>query len=339
MHPAQSSDSPSVFRSAAWVQAWIDTWGKDPALQLIDLGGSSNPLEYVYITRQRRKKIIPVNTLTLAGIGCGLISTPRAEYNTMNELIARAGGANDFFKLIKPFSWQQLYLPDVLQGSATETEIHQLAQRRELTLCALKTEPAYAVDSASFDDYLQQLGANTRLAYFNRRKNLVQQGDVNFHEYAISDADHAFALLNNFHVQRWGRPCYSPESQAFMKNFGARLRDQGGHFILQSMQINGTPVSILVDVIWNNTRYNFQSGYAESKYPKIALGALHMGYGIEQAIKQQQIYDFMAGSGKHSNYKQRIATRVQTITTYSLERGFIKTLRQLQQHIQPKAKL
>lgn len=339
MHPAQPSDSPSVFRSAAWVQAWIDTWGKHPALQLIDLGGRSNPLETVYITRQRLKKIIPVNTLSLAGVGCGLISTPRAEYNTLDELITCAGGEKDFFKLIKPLSWQQLYLPDVLQHSSTELHVHQLVQQPTIRLCELKTEPTYAVAISSVDDYLQQLGANTRLAYFNRRKNLARQGDIYFHQYNLGAADDAIAVLNNFHAQRWGRPCYSLESRAFLKNFGARLQDQGGELILQSMQVNSEPVSILVDVIWNNTRYNFQSGYAENKYPKIALGALHMGYAIEQAIANKQVYDFMAGTGKHSDYKKRIATRVQSITTYSLERGFIKTLRQLHQLIQPKARL
>lgn len=334
MQPTQPSDSPSVFRSAAWVQAWIDTWGKHPALQLIDLGGRSNPLETVYITRQRLKKIIPVNTLALAGVGCGVVSTPRAEYNDIDPLVSHAGNLDGFFKAIKPLSWQQLLLPDILQGCLTDGYIEQLVQYKSLNVCALKTEPAYAVDCVGFNDYLQQLGSNTRLAYFNRRKNLAQQGDIHFQNYDINEADQAFALLNDFHLQRWGKPCYSVASQSFMKNFGARLKDQGGHFILQSMHVNGEVVSILVDVIWKNTRYNFQSGYAENKYPKIALGAIHMGYGIEEAITNQQIYDFMAGEGKHSDYKKRIATRVQTINTYSVERGFVKTLRQLQQRIQ-----
>jgi len=334
MQPTQPSDYPSVFRSAAWVQAWIDTWGKHPALQLIDLGGRSNPLETVYITRQRLKKIIPVNTLSLAGVGCGLVSTPRAEYNDINQLVSHASGVDGFFKAIKPLSWQQLLLPDILQGSLTDGYIQQLAQYKALNVYALKTEPAYAVDSTSIEDYMQQLGANTRLAYFNRRKNLAQHGEVHFESYDINEADKAFALLNSFHLRRWGKPCYSADSQSFMKNFGARLKDQGGCFVLQSMHVNGEAVSILVDVIWKNIRYNFQSGYAENKYPKIALGALHMGYGIEAAINNQQIYDFMAGEGKHSDYKKRIATRVQTINTYSLERGFVKKLRQLQQRIQ-----
>jgi hypothetical protein len=117
-----------------------------------------------------------------------------------------------------------------------------------------------------------------------------------------------------------------------MKIFCERLIAQGGSFMLQSMHINGEAVSILFDVIWQSTRYNFQSGYAENKYPKIALGAVHMGYGIEQAIANQQVYDFMAGTGKNSDYKKRIATRTQFIASYAIERSYLKALRSAQRY-------
>lgn len=330
MQPSQSSDSPSVFRSAAWVQAWIDTWGNHPAIQLIDLGGRSNSLETVYITRQRLKKIIPVNTLSLAGVGCGPISTPRAEYNNINDLVRLAGSVEALFLSIKSLAWQQFVLPDILQGSYIEQQIERLSQQSHLTLQVEKKEPAYAVQIESFDDYLQHLGPNTRLTYFNRRKNLASYGAIEFVDYDYPNMEKAFTLLNKFHMQRWGSPCYSVESQKFMKNFAERLSAQEGRCILQAMAIDGEVVSILFDVQWKNTRYNFQSGYAENKYPKIALGAIHMGYGIQQAIENHQVYDFMAGTGKHTNYKERIATRIQTLSSYSLERSYIKSLRRLQ---------
>jgi hypothetical protein len=322
----------SVFRTEAWVQAWIDTWGKDSRIQLIDLGGRANPLEYVYITQHWLKKIIPVKTLCLAGTGCASVSTPRAEYNDFSALINLAGSVKEFYSAINGLAWQQFYLPDILLHSEAEQNIHGLVQQSALMLHKQNTEPAYAVQAQSFDDYLAQLGSNTRLAYFNRRKNLAQQGEVHFQSYDIETADQAFALLNHFHCQRWGRPCYSLDSQQFMKFFCERLVAQGGNFMLQSMHVNGEAVSIIFDVTWQSTRYNFQSGYEENKYPKIALGALHMGYGIEQAIANQQVYDFMAGTGKNSDYKKRIATRTQFIASHAIERSYLKALRTAQNH-------
>jgi hypothetical protein len=323
----------SVFRTEAWVQAWIDTWGNDPRIQLIDLGGKKNPLEHVYITQNRLKKIIPVKTLCLAGIGCASVSSPRAEYNDFSALLSLTGGVKEFHAAISGLAWQQFYVPDILQHSKAEQNIHGLAQQPTLMLHKQNLEPAYAVQAQGFDDYLAQLGSNTRLSYFNRRKNLAQQGGIHFEYYDIENIDQAFFLLNHFHCQRWGRPCYSQDSQKFMKIFCERLTAQGGSFILQSMHVNGEAVSILFDVIWQSTRYNFQSGYAENKYPKIALGAVHMGYAIEQAIANQQIYDFMAGTGKNSDYKKRIATRTQVIACHTIERSYLKALRRAQGYL------
>jgi hypothetical protein len=180
---------------------------------------------------------------------------------------------------------------------------------------------------------LAQLGSNTRLAFFNRRKNLARHGELSFKCYGIDEIEQAFELLNRFHVVRWGRPCYSQDSQTFMRNFCSRLLDIGGEFVLQSMHIDGEPISIIFDVIWSGTRYNFQSGYAENKYPKIALGALHLGYSIESAMEHQQVYDFMAGTGKNSDYKKHISTRTLLIKTVSINRSYIKLLRSMQTYL------
>jgi len=319
-----------VFRSAAWVQAWIDTWGKHQALQLIDLGGRSNPLEQVYITRQRLKKIVPVNSLCLAGVGCNAISTPRSEYNNISDLVRCLGGVDTLFSAISALPWQQFLLPDVLKSSEAEQNVNDMCEQAYICLHPEKIEPAYSVQSPSFEMYLQHLGANTRLAYFNRRKNLAQQGCVEFMDYEHSRIEDALLTLNQFHCERWGMPCYGVESQHFVKNFSERLSEQEGQCVFQAMTINGEIVSIIFDVIWKGRRYNLQSGYAEKKFPKIALGAIHMGYAIQSAIENNQVYDFMAGTGKNSNYKERIATHIESLTSYSLERSYLLPLRKLQ---------
>jgi hypothetical protein len=103
---------------------------------------------------------------------------------------------------------------------------------------------------------------------------------------------------------------------------------------MQAMGVNGQVVSVLLDIVWQGVRYNFQSGYSENRYPKIALGALHMGFAIEQALGGNQAYDFMAGTGKNSNYKARIANSSQPLCSYQIERGHLKLLRQLQEKLQ-----
>ena len=334
MPVAVASRAPaSVFRTAAWVQAWIDIWGKDKRLQLIDLGGSANPLEHVYIVKQSLRKIIPAKTLSLAGVACGQISSPRAEYNDINSLVVAAGGVGELAKVINQLDWQQFYMPDIHEESSAGRQWQDYESVNTHLLVSSAADIAYAVDARNFDEYLQALGSNTRLAYFNRRKNLIKEGDLDFKEFGLAESDRFFEILNEFHRLRWGRPCYSPLSQVFLTNFAERLLDENGRVIMQGMRVNGELVSVLFDVVWNGTRYNFQSGYYENRYSKIALGAVHMGYGIEQAIANKQVYDFLAGAGKNSNYKSRIADRERLLGSFRIERGLLQKFRKIQKYI------
>src|SRR5690606_40795126 len=74
--------------------------------------------------------------------------------------------------------------------------------------------------------------------------------------------------------------------------------------IMQAIVVNDEIVSVLFDICWNQTRYNFQSGYAESRFPKISLGAVHFGYAIQAALEEGLNYDFMARSEEHTSELQ-----------------------------------
>lgn len=329
----QSGHSNSVFRTRAWVQAWIDIWGTHPAIQLIDLGGRNDPLEQVYISRQYLKKCFPVKMLSLAGVGCATISTPRAEYIDIKPLVSIAGTTSELARMLGSLEWQRFVIPDILVSSETPQQLQEIAGHMGCIIHQQAPELAYSISPRSWTDYINGLGANTRLAYVNRRKNLLSQGDVQHECWLLHQADSFFTLLNNFHQLRWQRPCFSKESQRFLKNFGERLQDENGQLLFQVLRVSGDIVAVLLDIEWNGTRYNLQSGFYEERFPKIALGALHMGYDIEDAMQHGQAYDFMAGQGKHSNYKARIATHTQSITSCYLERGLLKSLRQFKRRI------
>lgn len=333
MNPPNNSPGKSVFRTEHWVQAWIDTWGKDPRIRLMDLGGRGHPLEQVYLIKHRLKKILPVNTLCLAGVGFGAMSTPRAEYNDISSLLEMAGGVNELQKLLRPLGWQQFVITDIDTTTPAMAEIEQLVDGTGWRIHTEKTELAYSIRHTSFDDYLKGLGANTRLTYFNRRERLAQHGEIAFEDYAIHDAPIFFKYLNQFHLKRWGTPCYSPDSQAFMQNFAERLTAAGGKIVMQAMTVNGETVSVLFDVIWQQTRYNFQSGYAENRFPKIALGSLHFGYAVQVALEQRQDYDFMAGIGKQSNYKEKISKNSAHIKALIIQTSSLSRMRFFYQKI------
>jgi hypothetical protein len=321
------SEAFSVFRTDAWVQAWLDTWGKESHICLIDLGGRKNSLEYLYTEKKLLRKIVPVTQLNLAGVGGALISSPRSEYNHINSLIDLCGSVFELAQELKKNSWQEFFMRDVLQADESMHLLQELSASLGTYYFLKKAEPAYQVDTVNFNQYVSALGANTRLKYFNRRKNLQAVGSVERKLYTTSAAKEFFLQLNKFHVLRWGRPCYSADSQSFMINFQERLQADGGEIIMEQLSVNGEVVSVIYDVIWMGRRYNFQSGYLENRFPKIALGAIHFGYAIESAVENNQVYDFMAGEGKNSNYKENIANKSITMNSFSLFRHHVKLIR------------
>lgn len=319
----------NLFRSFPWVDAWVETWGADKRITLIDLGGRKNPLEMVYTIRHCLKKIVPTRMLSLAGNGVAGLSTPRAEYNNLESLITAAGGIDILGKELYKIAWGQFILSDIKISSSADADIHQLVELTKSYLCLQKSEMAYSVIPSDLKQYLQSLGANTRATYFNRRSRLAEHGEIEFVNYAADKAEDFFKTLNAFHIPRWGRPCYSSESINFMCGLSERLQLNDGVPILQVMYINGEAVSCIYDIEWNGVRYNLQSGYLENKFPKIALGSIHFGYAIQAAMEKGLIYDFMAGVGKKSNYKEKVANHKETLNTYIIPRGMIKTLYKL----------
>lgn len=316
----------NFFRSFPWVDAWVDTWGDDSRIKLIDLGGSRNPLEMVYTIKHRLKNILPLECLALAGNGYAQLSTPRAEYNNLDSLITMAGGVAELGRELQRLSWNQFAISDVGSDFGSIEKINQIATNNNWYPCVEKKELAYSVSCNSFNDYMTSLGSNTRSAYFNRRHRLEKIGKVELVNFEYSKSNHFFEMLNRFHIPRWGRTCYSPDSVKFMCGLVERVHFGGGRPVLQSMCINGEVVSVIYDIEWEGVRYNLQSGYKENRFSKIALGSIHFGYAIEEAIAKGMIYDFMAGVGKNNNYKKYIANCETPLKSFLISRGVTKYL-------------
>lgn len=324
----QFSKAPgfSVFRTNAWVQAWLDTWGKHPSIEIIDLGGRNQPLEMLYRTKSLLKGILPINTLCIAGNGFGSLSTPRSEYNSWQS-IDTFPDLGVLANELKRLNWHQFHLPDISTSSNFYRSIMELATKAGWSRHIVKTESSYMIQAKNADQYKKQLSKSTRLKYFNRRVKLGSYGTVERFQIPVENADFFFEALNSFHVSRWGRPCYSNESIRFMVNFLQRLEDEGGSAHLDTLYVAGELASVLFDVQWEGMRYNFQSGYHQSKFPKISIGAIHLGYAIEDAILEGITYDCLAGTGKNSDYKRLIATHTAELQTLFLNRKLVRALR------------
>jgi len=156
------------------------------------------------------------------------------------------------------------------------------------------------------NDYLAQLGRNTRLRAFNRLDYLNEEyPNARWGEFGSSrgDLSRFFEIMNAFHQKRWGKPCFLPEAV----EFHCRLIAQPSRFkpLLHYLEVNGRIRSVSYNMWVDGVLYNLQSGFELGFDPKLSLGTLHFGKLIRLCFEDPdtQALDLLAGIGKRTDYK------------------------------------
>lgn len=321
------SQRPGLFRSSAWLSAWNESWSDHQAIKsLSNVASISNLDNEVYLTRSLKRGLIPQTTAFPLGVSVAGVPSVRSEYfffPASNEAIHDR--VENYLNKVLEYNWNQFYLPDILVSSPEYPALLDLARSKDLYVVSANLDNTYGIlttDLLGFDEYLRGLGKNTRLKLFNKRKNLNALGAVSV-ENIWPDKERFFKLLDNFHEQRWGKPCYRGRNITFIEKLLEKLIEQGHEVDLSVLSMNQTPVSVLLDVRVNGRQYNLQSGYLENYVKNISLGTLHFGYQIETAFSNTRVdfYDFMAGRGKHSDYKKLMATHNDQLASLFLVRS------------------
>lgn len=310
-----------LFRSPAWQQAWRQHWSDTKALKPLRRSNEEQSEFYRY---WQIKRGLPLRTAIPAGISSTAARSTRAEYFFFPS---GAGPAEervrDYLALALQHPWDQLDLPDLLTDSSEHHGLLQAAPKLGLYVTEQKRETAYAVDlrAQSFSDYVASRGKNTRLKLYNRRTKIAQKGTLEINNI-WPDRSGFYQLLNTWHQVRWGKPVYAGRSLAFMDSLLRGLAEAGHKVDLSVMYLSGTPISAALDITVHGRCYNLQSGFVEDLIKGVSLGTLHFGYQIEAAFEAgAELYDFMAGTGKNSQYKASLANTQHDLVSLRLVRN------------------
>ena len=141
----------------------------------------------------------------------------------------------------------------------------------------------------------------------NKRRVLHELGDVEVIDLAKQDWGQAIRALNELHTIRWGRPAYNDRQIRFHSELRKRLGFEKVE--ISCLSLNGKPTSVLHNVTTAGVVYNLQSGFDHSIDSRISPMVLHLGMAIESAIDNGHTTFFLlAGTGKHTNFKESLAT-------------------------------
>ncbi|MAL97816.1 MAG: GNAT family N-acetyltransferase [Alteromonadaceae bacterium] len=298
----------SVFQSQAWQCSWWRQWGAHKGFRLVEAAEAQ--CSGLYIDSYLVRGVVPVHCLQFVGTNYRRLSTPRTEYNRLSSGEESQATQARLDATLK-HKWSEAVFRDIRVNSVETSQIQLWASHNGWTVRRIHQDKAYSIQtSTSLDDYRARLGSATRLKLFNRRKVLADMGHVALDNFWPNQVDRFFELLNGFHEKRWGSPCFNEKSLNFHKVFLRSVVEDGGEPDLSVMTLDGTPVSVVYNVIFKKCSYNLQSGYVENFHKKIALGMLHLGYCLEQSFADENVvrFDLLAGHGKNTNYKQHLAT-------------------------------
>jgi CelD/BcsL family acetyltransferase involved in cellulose biosynthesis len=93
---------------------------------------------------------------------------------------------------------------------------------------------------------------------------------------------------------------------------------------LSRLRVGGQVVSVLYDIRKGARQYNISMGFDPTFGRKLSLGLLHLGYAMEAAAERQvRTYDFLAGSGLHSDYKRHLSQAGRRLSCVQVLRGHL----------------
>jgi hypothetical protein len=293
------SDANSLFVCWEWMHGWWKTWSTTLDLQLhiyfIYHQGVLVGILPLYLFNKNKSIFREFQFL---GNAWGRYPTIRSEH--ISPLFNR-GLAKELNQSFLLWIRNHQFLDCFIIADCTRYEFS------ETNVTIRKIDKGYVLNcEGDFEAYKRSLSSAVRLKVFNRVDYLVEKyRSVEFGIYDLSatDLNYFFDQLNNFHINRWGAPCFNQSAVDFHKDF--ILRSDSSASLLSFMKIDNQLVSLSYNLYSQGVLYNIQSGYVESFDKKVALGALHFGFLIEYVFSQPHIkkLDFLAGRGKRSNYK------------------------------------
>ena len=324
----ERSSSDKLFMSWEWLYTWWSTFAthKDMTLKIFAAYNQNNDLVGIaplYLITTKSKNFFKTRRLQFLGNCWRGKSTMRTE---LQDFIVDKSYSKQIIKAIfLEINYQSCWDEFVLSELAIMSDTYFTLMENKLIKnsyyrYAERFQSYFLQVGSSFKDYCNGLGKNTRLKFLNRRNILDKIGSVEFTEGDVSNIESNFALLNSLHNKRWGEAVFEGDRLTFNLNV-AKLMSKKGQLNFSILSVDGLPISIQYNYLIDKHEYNIQAGFDESFHNKISLGYLHFGYAIEASFNRgDRIYDFLAGEGKKTQYKERLTTTTLDVVSLQIVR-------------------
>jgi hypothetical protein len=329
----ERASDPQPVKTPLWALAWWSVFGGGRDLRILVLEAGGQVIGIVPLLRRwiRREGVIPVATLELIASGedredeifseyIGAIAAAGHEATVANELVRALCGP-----LLG--DWDELRMPAMSGDDPMVPLLVEELRGHEIEATLETTHDCPFIElPRRWDDYLARLDGSKR--YFVRRtlRDLeAWAGPDGAVLRRAEDADglrHGRRILQSLHAERWsgGGVFHSARFRGFHDIVTeALLRGEGGTLDLLWLEVRGSPVAIIYNIVYKGRVHFYQSGRSLDVPKEVRAGiALHL-YAIRRSIEMgYKSYDFLA---KADQYKLKLAPsgsrRLVTLTATS----------------------
>jgi CelD/BcsL family acetyltransferase involved in cellulose biosynthesis len=325
-----NSNADALFLSWDWLTLWWHCFAGAlsavPEILAFYRGGDLVGVAPLYRRRVMRGRVLPTTSLQLIGASWRDPGTLISEYL---DVIAVAGETDAVRcacaqALQSEHAWSEWVIGFTTAGHQWCEAIAQLDGGLPRYVRDLDRMVSYQADlSHGFGDYLRGLGQSTRRSLWNLRRRLAQQGTVSFELLSSAEIASGFSDLNRLHQLRWQQPAFAGAGLDFHTRLAARLAGRG-ELALSRLRVGGQVVSVLYDIRKGARQYNISLGFDPSFSRRLSLGLIHLGHAMESAAERAvTTYDFLAGTGKRSEYKSRLSQARRDLSSVQVLRGYL----------------
>lgn len=317
----------ALFLSWEWLTLWWRFFGSPDGRGLHVLAayrrGELVGLAPVYGRRVARR-LIPMRSLQFIGTSW---RDERALISEYLDVIAKPAEraiirAAFFEHLLARHSWSELV---VNYTNVAPEWAAMLADSPFAARCyarTVDTSTSYQADlGAGFDSYLRGLGQSTRRSVWHLRRRLAALGSVQLTRVVAGEIEAAFAHLNRLHRARWGTPAFAGNRLRFHRALAENLARRG-ELAMSLLRVGDAVVSVLYDIRKGACQYNIKMGFDPAIERGFSLGLIHFGYALELAAQNGvTTYDFLAGPGRRTDFKQHLGRSRRELATVQLLKG------------------
>ncbi len=336
------STGDPIFSSWEWQTGWWRHFGQTLGGELLLLSFERNGkligLMPAYLTVVRRRGL-RLRSVQMVGHH---FRNPDALISEYLDVIAKPDCARDVARagvawLLGETACDEFVVSFGRAGSVVSQALRDSAYGRGGYCRGTDYIDAYAADlTRGFGEYLGSLGGSSRRSLYLLRRRLEGHGSIHFDHASLDELIDTLNLMNRLHSSRWGEPAFTGQRLAFHQEY-ARAMSAVGRLFLSRLWVGDRVVSVLYDVVGSRGQYNLQMGFDQTFSERVSLGRLHFGYALEHAASRNVgRYDFLAGTGRRTQYKASLSQEIQRLsTTQLLTKRWIGTLYRLHDSCKP----